>query len=142
MRENGMPDTSDRLTRVETLLNVSLENQTQNRTRLHDIANNVQVLGSRIEQLDRRLETTDVKSTVEEIDKRVEDLDRKLERANVRSTVEEIDKRVEILEQARASVLTAWVILKWAGCVTAAFFTLSVALGEKIAKLPIWGIVK
>lgn len=113
------PGISDRLTRVEVLLNLSLENQQSNRERLHDVANSIQVVNGEMSEIRREVKNQ-----------------------NVKETVEKLDGRVDVLEKARERVLTAWVLLRWSAFITGSFFSLAVMLGDRIAKWPIWSLMK
>lgn len=109
-----MPDTqntSERLTRVETLLQVSLENQAASKERAHDLANDLHSISARMDQIAAKLDA-------------IKTLQTELADAN---------KRLDSLEKSRGNVQTALSLLKWLGGIMGGCFSLAIALGDRIA---------
>lgn len=107
------PAISERLTRCETMLQIALENQEDGKDRHHKIGNQLQEVNGRLQSMGRTLDET------------VQALNR----------IASLENRVATLEDTHDRVNTVWQVIKWAGAVTMGFATLSMAVGDKIAKL-------
>jgi hypothetical protein len=108
-----------RLTRLETLMETSVGNQKDAKDRWHDLNNELQVVNGRFDKLENKIDAT-----------------------NVKTIVEDVVGRVSRIEEWKGKLVVGVQILKYVFYVMGVFFTMSVAFGEKLAKLPIWGLIK
>lgn len=109
-------NTSDRLTKVETLLGVSLENQDASKERMHRLSNDLQSMSGRLDQIVMKLDAV----------------------KELQTEVVDVTKRLDSLEKTRSNVQTAWSLAKWLGGIMGGCFTLALTLSDKIA--PLWGM--
>lgn len=111
------PNTSDRLTRVETLLEISLQNQAGSKERMHGLANDLHTISARLDQIGRSLdEVKDLKVEVKELKT-------------------EAITRLDEIDEGKAKLATIWHVIKWLAGVAGGAFTLAITLGDKLAPL-------
>ena len=97
---------ADRLTKVETLLGVVIENQESSKDRQYRSANELITIANRQLALEAKIDETN-----------------------------KLIPRVTSLEQTRSQVLTGYQIVKWMLWIIGGFFTLSLAIGEKLVSM-------
>lgn len=97
---------SDRLTRVETMLGVVIDNQDSSRERQHKAANELMLIAAKQLALESKIDETN-----------------------------KLAPRVDSLEKSRAQILTGYQIVKWMCWIIGGFFTVSLAIGEKLAAI-------
>ena len=97
---------ADRLTKVETLLGVVIENQDSSKERQYRSANELITIANRQLALEAKIDETN-----------------------------KLIPRVASLEASRQQVLTGYQIVKWMLWIIGGFFTLSLAIGEKLVSM-------